>query len=444
MYTWPFRTISNNILCFCALLSMFVIAGPASATAPGHSEQPHLHRPPHWYEQHSVGVPRHPPDGADLDAGQAGGAPASGGNLTYHGGSVMLTSAAYAIYWAPGSNTISSSYQALINRFFNDVGGSSLYNILTQYYEGSTPSYIQNVATLGGSWVDTVNPYPHAGTGADPLLDADIRAEVVRAIAANGWPNGGLNAVFFVFTAKGVESCVDATDCTIGTQHPTYCAYHWSFFSGSSDVIAYANMPYAGTWVSGYPYSCGFFSQPPNNNEDADLEISITSHEQFETVTDLLGDAWFDSSGSEIGDKCAYTYGSVGSDGRNVTLNGNPYIVQQEWSNASNGCVLTYAGGSLTPSPTPTNTVPPTRTATRTPTRTAAPTNTPVAANTPQATATATTSPTPTNSPVSSNTPTLTPSSTITSTPTATRTPTATLTPTRTPTRTPTKRGKHH
>jgi len=107
---------------------------------------------------------------------------------------------------------------------------------------------------------------------------------------------------------KGIESCIDSTDCT-SARHTGYCPYHWSFFSGASDVIIYANMPYAGTWSSGF--SILRQRKPvPNNNPDADLEISPTSHEQFECVTDPVGGGWYDSNGEEIGTSVRITWSS--------------------------------------------------------------------------------------------------------------------------------------
>ncbi len=404
-------------------LVLLVLAGSsigmlsAAAAASSRAEFAHVLHTPDWYAQQSGQDDRSVPDRSAPERAQSSLGFATSSNMSYHGGSVQLSVNAYAIYWGPGTHVIPGTYEALINRWFSDLGGTSFYNIVTQYYEGNPPTYLQNVTVLGGAWVDTVNPYPHAGTGTDPLWDSDIQAEVERAIVANGWPNGGLNAVFFVFTAKGVESCADAVDCTIGTAYPVYCAYHSGFFSGTSDVILYANMPYAGTWSSGYPYTCGIASPSPNNDPDADEEISITSHEQFETATDPLGDAWYDGAGSEIGDKCAYNYGTVAANGSNVTLNGDPYLVQQEWSNAAGGCALAYGA------------VP-----THTPTSTAARTATPTATWTTGIAAT------PTQTPVNTRTATQTPAPTTPPASTATPKPTATRTPTRTPTATP----RHH
>jgi hypothetical protein len=66
----------------------------------------------------------------------------------------------------------------------------------------------------------------------------------------------------------------------------------------------------------------------------------MCSHEQNEAATDPLLNAWFDSSGNEIGDKCNFHFGPTKSFGGDVKLNGHPYEVQEEWDNARSACVL--------------------------------------------------------------------------------------------------------
>jgi hypothetical protein len=88
--------------------------------------------------------------------------------MTYHGGPIQQTLTAYTIFWSPHS-TLSSSYRTLINRYFQDVGGSSFYNVLAQYGQLPGPTYIQNVSTLGGTWIDT-SPYPVDGSPFAPLV----------------------------------------------------------------------------------------------------------------------------------------------------------------------------------------------------------------------------------------------------------------------------------
>jgi len=61
-------------------------------------------------------------------------------------------------------------------------------------------------------------------------------------------------------------------------------------------------------------------------------------------VTDPLGTAWLDSQGYENGDECAWLtmttkYNGVGD--YSQTINQDQYLMQAEWSNRANKCVLT-------------------------------------------------------------------------------------------------------
>ncbi|MFL5624120.1 MAG: hypothetical protein ACJ788_00815 [Ktedonobacteraceae bacterium] len=239
-------------------------------------------------------------------------------NMTYHNGPVMGgTTQAYAIFWEPTGSTVSAKYNSLILRYFADVGGSGLYHNNAQYKDsqGHTPSG----AVLSGSWVDTAS-YP-----SSKLSDSQIRQEVSRAMKVKGW-TASIHHVFFVFTAKGETICYNSSQCSF----TTFCAYH-SFFNSN---ILYAAIPYTGTNLS----ACGV-TKSPNGDINADSTINVTSHEQMEAATDPLINAWYDASGAEIGDKCAWRFGTVGTNGANETWNSHPYIVQLEWSNAKQACV---------------------------------------------------------------------------------------------------------
>ena len=238
-------------------------------------------------------------------------------NLTYHGGPVMAgTAHAYAIFWEPGGN-VASNYNSLIERYFGDIGGSSLYHINTQY-TNSSHGFASN-AVFAGAWVDT-HAYPES-----PLLDSDLQHEVSRALKSRGWKSG-LHNVFFVYTQRNEDICFDSSlsECASNA----FCAYHSNFGN-----TLYAAMPYAAS------FSCDPGSSP--NHSDADQTINVTSHEQMEAATDPLGNAWTDSSGNEIGDKCAWRFGPLNSSGGDVVWNGHNYIVQTEWDNKIKGCALT-------------------------------------------------------------------------------------------------------
>jgi hypothetical protein len=272
--------------------------------------------------------------------------------LTYHGGSVMRDPTNYVIIWNPPGSTFSATYQKLIEQYFMDVGDTPFMQINSQYGDKSGAP-VPNTNHYGGTWVDTTNAYPHAGTVADPLVGQDIRDEVDRAIAANPtWQPPGLNTMYFVYLGHNIIECFkgagDTFGCFAGTDAGgnsppaadgppntvagagTYCAYHSSF--GNK---VYATMPYAS---DGACY--GSPSTYPNG-VDQDIVLSPTSHEQFEAYSDPNLDAWYDAGGNENGDKCAYTYGNVEPDGTNFVLWGNRYQLQEEWSNDTNtayGC----------------------------------------------------------------------------------------------------------
>ena len=324
-------------LLLCALMLAPNYTSPARADDPPVATV-HFTHSPAWYQQNRTKLPLGPTN-----------------NMTYHGGSVMQTVKAYTIFWQPsGSSAFPTGYQTLINRYFGDVGDTAFYNINTQYYQSPPQVNMRNVSTLGGTWLDTTNAYPHTGTAGDPLLNVDIKAEVTRAITANSWPNGGLTNHYFVFTTQGIESCFttvsSSSPCTLGVNPTTgYCAYHTYF----NFTTIFSNMPFGETW----DVNCRAFSVSPNGNLAADAEISTTSHEHFEAATDPQLTAWYDTDlGGEIGDKCAYQYLTVAGDGSNVTLNGNEYIVQSEWSNATftgaadSGCTLSFPFNIFLPS----------------------------------------------------------------------------------------------
>jgi hypothetical protein len=261
-------------------------------------------------------------------------------NLAYHGGPVMHSDGNYTIYWVPSGYSLPAGYTGTVNAFFSNVAAASGsttndYGVVRQYYDGSGNGAYS--ATVTGSGTDAT-AYPASGcrSGSGPCItDSQLQTEVNKYVTAHGLPRG-LGNVYFVYFPAGVTTCFDSagSQCS-GT---TYCAYHSSLGSGSTSTL-YANMPYAG--VSGCESG-----QYPNGSAAADSVINVTSHENIEAVTDPLGTAWYDSSGNEIGDKCAWNFGSAlgGSPGAeyNEAIASGHYYLQQEWSNANSGCVQRY------------------------------------------------------------------------------------------------------
>lgn len=275
-------------------------------------------------------------------------APNPGSDMTNHGGNVMLSPVVYNVFWLPAGQHYESaasaasdtSYENLLDRWAGDVGGNDFYNIVAQY-PGSNGTPSGNVS-LGGSYTDTT-AYPHAGTQADPLSDGDIHGAVDRAVTHFGSPRD-LNTIYMVYTALGIEECFSATSCTF-EHNPgdgAFCAYHTVF--GGPSIYAFMG-------AAGVNRGCGG-ATTPNGDAAADNEASVSSHELIEAATDPQLDAWFfnDLSG-EIGDLCNQTFGPRNSTGANLFLGGNPYALQQEWSNAVHACAtdLNSAKTSIVP-----------------------------------------------------------------------------------------------
>jgi hypothetical protein len=277
----------------------------------------------------------------------------SAGNLSYHSGPVMHTNKTYAIYWLPPGYSISASYQTLLNGFFQNVASASgassnVYATDIQYYD--TTGAVSYSSSFGGAFVDTTTPIPNHCSGEylftwvsvnGCVTDADLQAEVAHVLGATGWTPSSATE-FFVFTPRNVGSCFDTTSRTCAYTY--YCAYHSNYWDSQSRDVIYANQPYPDTAGVGAPGVCDSGQHP--NNDWADAAINLVSHEHNESITDPDGNAWYDASGNENGDKCAWNFGSaLGTTtfGQyNQQIGSGRYYLQQEWSNASSSCALGY------------------------------------------------------------------------------------------------------
>jgi len=270
------------------------------------------------------------------------------GVLVYHaGGSVMPYQLVYLIFWAPahlqnGATTGFSAKYGTVNYLHPAwVPSDGLLNLATQYYQtiGGVTTYILNAGYFAGVYVDS-GALPASGctdsaTPGNCITDAQIQTEIAHVMAVNGW-TGGMNKIFILFTSSGEGSCFTASGG--GCAYTDYCAYHGFFSSGGQNVI-YANMPYAN------PATCQTGAETsPNGDALADAETSPTSHEMIEAATDPLLNAWFDASGNEIGDLCAYNYGTntwtnpANSIKANQSWNGWYFEDQQEYNNHTASC----------------------------------------------------------------------------------------------------------
>ncbi|HET8907997.1 MAG TPA: carboxypeptidase-like regulatory domain-containing protein, partial [Ktedonobacterales bacterium] len=121
--------------------------------------------------------------------------------LGLHNGTIMHHLTVYLDFWLPSGFTFepngsSRHFEQLMAQYFQDVGGTPFYNILTQYYD-VPGGPVRNTVTYGGSYVDT-RSYPRAGTQWDPLYDSDIRDEISHVMGAKHAWTPDPDHLFFV------------------------------------------------------------------------------------------------------------------------------------------------------------------------------------------------------------------------------------------------------
>lgn len=212
--------------------------------------------------------------------------------ITYHGGALMGTPRIYLIFYGNWNQTTGSNTPAgrqIIIDWANGVGTSSRYAVNDTFDVNGFN--VTGNATYGGAWV-------RSGTYKTRLRDSEILAEVDSAIVNNRFGNG--------FDPNGVYFLVTSSDVTASSGFCTkYCGWH-SYSVKSYGRLKYSFIGNAARCLS----SCAAQSTvSPNANPGVDGSISILTHELEEAHTDPELNAWYDASGYENSDKCAWTFG---------------------------------------------------------------------------------------------------------------------------------------
>jgi hypothetical protein len=225
------------------------------------------------------------------------------GNLIDHGGPVETAPKVYVVYW--GWTSDPSGEQPYLNKFLSSVGGTSWLSTVSQYGGGYTGNL------LAGTWSDS------ASVPKRPS-DSAIQAEAAKAASHFGTGTSYNVEIVVATPTKHSES-------GFGTQ---WCAYHGDVSSDPN--VTYTYLPY----MTDVGTSCGENSVNSGSAGILDGVSIVEGHELAETITDPLLNAWYDSAGYEIGDKCAWV--NLGD----VTMSGGTFAMQPLWSNSAGGCVM--------------------------------------------------------------------------------------------------------
>ena len=255
----------------------------------------------------------------------------TGNGINYHNGPIMPgTVNVYFIWygnWVNGPKPSDSQTTVnLINSLFNGLNGSGYEKINSTY--GDNSNNVTGNLHIAGS---TTNNY---GSGTR-LSDRKINGIVSSAITSGALPKD-TNGIYFVLTSSDVTA--SSGFCT------QYCGWHThGTISGSDIKYSFVGNP------DRCPSACEEETISPNGDSGADGMASIMAHESEEAISDPDLNAWYDSSGQENADKCAWKFGPVtgqlGNGGYNQTLGGLHWLIQMNWENArGGGCDQTLGG----------------------------------------------------------------------------------------------------
>lgn len=246
--------------------------------------------------------------------------------ITYHGGPVMTGATTNIYYIWYGNWTNYSTAKTVLTSFMSSLGGTPIYNVNTSYYNASNVK-VKNSVTLLSQISDSYSQ------GAS-LTDAGVLAVVTKAISSGALPKD-TNALYFVLSSPDVKETSG-----FGSQ---YCGWHDHATISGADI----KYSFVGNPLTIAPSGCGVNSPSPNGDGGADAMASVIFHELSEAVSDPDINAWYDRSGAENGDKCAWNFGTTftTSNGAkaNVSFGSRNWLLQQMWLNVGTGsCVLKY------------------------------------------------------------------------------------------------------
>lgn len=237
-------------------------------------------------------------------------------NMTYHGGVIMTQAVTKAIFWGTSWGTYTGDKFTGIDSLYGGLGGSHYAGTNAEYTD-LNGTHVGTAVTYSGHAVDTSAASGGGNTTA-------ILAEVARAITNPDLSGNGYYPVY--------------TDLPRGSAG--YCAWH------SSGTINGVRVQYAFFWKLDGDTGCDPADTVNGHSQGLAAIANVSGHELSEAMTDPASPgAWYDGSGAENGDKCAWTFG-----GPTVTLsNGTGWKIQGEWSNASYTAGTGYPNSSGQP-----------------------------------------------------------------------------------------------
>ena len=239
--------------------------------------------------------------------------------MTYHGGKILPTVVTKAIFWGPSwaNSTFVGDKITGLDSWYTGASGSNYAKTVDEYTD-QFGHQVSATSTHQGHVIDTSTATGGGSTSA-------ILNEVVKQV----------NAGNIVLNSNGDSYIPVYVDVKRG--NAGYCAWH------SSGTIGGTIVQFAFFFnLDGDP-GCDPGDTTTGHSQGLAALANVTAHELSEARSDPAGPgAWYDSSGAENGDKCAWTF-NVAS----VKFpNGTSWKLQGEWSNAAYSAGTGYPNSS--------------------------------------------------------------------------------------------------
>jgi hypothetical protein len=218
-------------------------------------------------------------------------------DMTYHNGKIMTTAVMESIFWGTSWSGTNGKVTGMDSWYqgFSD----SNYSGTSDEYTGSN-GQVGSKTSYNGHVIDNTASTSGANTST-------ILAEVCKNISSPDSNGNGYYAVYADTKRSG-----------------NYCAYH-SYGTCGGKLVQFA-------YFFNLDGDAGCDPQDTQTGHPQGLAAlaNVSGHELSEARTDPASPgAWYDSSGAENGDKCAWTF--------NVPFvafsNGTDWKIQGEWSN---------------------------------------------------------------------------------------------------------------
>ena len=238
-------------------------------------------------------------------------------NLVYHGGPVM-NGGAYVepIYW--GASWANASFvgdkRTGLRSFYSALNNSSYADTNSEYTDAD--GHVGTSVTVGADSVDT-SAAPKTGSRTSTIL-AEVCSQAHTLVENGYYP-------VYVDSPRG---------------HSGYCAWHSAGTCSNGVTVQFA-------FFYNLDGDAGCDPEDASTTHSQGLEAlaNVSGHELSEALTDPHLNAWYDASGEENSDKCAWVFGTP----QLSFANGTKWKIQGNWSNRAYTARTGYPNGDGQP-----------------------------------------------------------------------------------------------